>query len=67
VARGDPTQKITGVSVSGDTINDMIEQLAIIAAEVKKVQGEAGTEGKLGVQAAASRDVERKVAIYLCL
>jgi osomolarity two-component system sensor histidine kinase NIK1 len=43
VARGDLTQKITGVSVSGEmlslvnTINDMIDQLAIFAAEVKKV------------------------------
>ena len=51
------TQKITGVSVSGEmlslvnTINDMIDQLAIFAAEVKKVAREVGTEGKLGVQA----------------
>jgi osomolarity two-component system sensor histidine kinase NIK1 len=57
VARGDLTQKITGVSVSGEmlnlvnTINDMIDQLAIFAAEVKKVAREVGTEGKLGVQA----------------
>jgi osomolarity two-component system sensor histidine kinase NIK1 len=54
VARGDLTQKITGVSVSGEmlslvnTINDMIDQLAIFAAEVKKVAREVG---KLGVQA----------------
>ncbi|KIL58310.1 hypothetical protein M378DRAFT_15628 [Amanita muscaria Koide BX008] len=57
VARGDLTQKITGVSVSGEmlelvnTINDMTDQLAIFAAEVKKVAREVGTEGKLGVQA----------------
>lgn len=57
VARGDLAQKITGVSVSGEmlslvnTINDMIDQLAIFAAEVKKVAREVGTEGKLGVQA----------------
>ncbi|KAF8809613.1 hypothetical protein BYT27DRAFT_7254345 [Phlegmacium glaucopus] len=43
VARGDLTQRITGVSVSGEmlslvnTINDMIDQSAIFAAEVKKV------------------------------
>jgi len=29
----------------------MIDQLAIFAAEVKKVAREVGTEGKLGVQA----------------
>ena len=34
-----------------NTINDMIDQLAIFAAEVKKVTREVGTEGKLGVQA----------------
>ncbi|KAF9448757.1 hypothetical protein P691DRAFT_668846 [Macrolepiota fuliginosa MF-IS2] len=57
VAKGDLTQKIRGVSVSGEmlnlvnTINDMIDQLAIFAAEVKKVAREVGTEGKLGVQA----------------
>lgn len=51
------TQKVTGVPVSGEilalvnTINDMIDQLAIFAAEVKKVAREVGTEGKLGVQA----------------
>jgi len=33
------------------TINDMIDQLAIFADEVKKVAREVGTEGKLGVQA----------------
>ena len=57
VARGDLTQKIQGMSVAGEmlelvnTINDMIDQLAIFAAEVKKVAREVGTEGKLGVQA----------------
>jgi osomolarity two-component system, sensor histidine kinase NIK1 len=58
VARGDLTQKIIGVTViSGEmlslvnTINDMIDQLAIFADEVKKVAREVGTEGKLGVQA----------------
>lgn len=34
-----------------NTINDMIDQLAIFASEVKKVAREVGTEGKLGVQA----------------
>ncbi|OCH85136.1 hypothetical protein OBBRIDRAFT_860458, partial [Obba rivulosa] len=57
VARGDLTQKVTGVSVSGEildlvyTINRMIDQLAIFAAEVSKVAREVGTEGKLGGQA----------------
>jgi osomolarity two-component system sensor histidine kinase NIK1 len=43
------TQKVVGVKVSGEildlvnTINNMIDQLAIFAA--------VGTEGKLGVQA----------------
>jgi osomolarity two-component system sensor histidine kinase NIK1 len=46
-----------GVSVSGEmlnlvnTINDMIDQLAIFAKEVKKVAREVGMEGKWGVQA----------------
>ncbi|CAL1702932.1 unnamed protein product [Somion occarium] len=57
VARGDLTQKVVGVSVSGEmldlvnTINRMIDQLATFAAEVKKVAREVGTEGKLGGQA----------------
>jgi osomolarity two-component system, sensor histidine kinase NIK1 len=34
-----------------NVINDMIDQLAIFAAEVKKVAREVGTEGMLGVQA----------------
>ena len=51
------TQKITGVSVQGEilnlvnTINGMIDQLAMFSAEVTKVAREVGTEGKLGVQA----------------
>ncbi|KAK0198025.1 two-component histidine kinase Le.nik1-like protein [Armillaria mellea] len=54
VAHGDLTQKIIGVSVSGEmlqlveTINKMIDQLDIFAVEVKKVAREVGTEGKLG-------------------
>lgn len=57
VARGDLTKKITGVSVQGEildlvnTINGMIDQLALFATEVTKVAREVGTEGKLGVQA----------------
>ncbi|KAJ7599415.1 hypothetical protein C8J56DRAFT_1000597 [Mycena floridula] len=57
VARGDLTQKITGVSVSGEmldlvnTINDMIDQLHIFAHEVIKVAKEVGTQGVLGGQA----------------
>ncbi|KAK1216934.1 histidine kinase osmosensor [Marasmius sp. AFHP31] len=56
VAWGDLTQKIVGVSVSGEmlnlvnTINDMIDQLSIFAVEVKKATREVGTEEKLGVQ-----------------
>jgi osomolarity two-component system sensor histidine kinase NIK1 len=51
------TQKVVGVKVSGEildlvnTINNMIDQLAIFAAEVTRVAREVGTEGKLGVQA----------------
>ncbi|KAG7442614.1 uncharacterized protein BT62DRAFT_905400 [Guyanagaster necrorhizus] len=54
VAHGDLTQKIVGLSVSGEmlelveTINRMIVQLNIFAVEVKKVAREVGTEGKLG-------------------
>lgn len=57
VAQGDLTQKIKGVSVQGEildlvnTINGMIDQLAMFSAEVTKVAREVGTEGKLGVQA----------------
>ena len=52
VARGNLTQKVEGVSVSGEmldlvnTINDMIDQLDIFASEVKKVAREVGTAGK---------------------
>ena len=48
MALGDLTQKITGVSISGEmlslvnTINDIIDQLAVFAAEVKKVAREVG-------------------------
>jgi osomolarity two-component system sensor histidine kinase NIK1 len=51
------TQKVVGVKVSGEildlvySINNMIDQLAIFAAEVTRVAREVGTEGKLGVQA----------------
>jgi len=57
VANGDLTRKVEGVPVSGEmldlvnTINGMISQLAIFAAEVTRVAREVGTEGKLGVQA----------------
>lgn len=34
-----------------NTIDGMIDQLAVFAREVKKVAREVGTEGKLGVQA----------------
>lgn len=57
MSKGNLAQKVTGVAVSGEmlslvnTINDMIDQLAMFAAEVKKVAREVGTEGKLGVQA----------------
>ncbi|KAG8872053.1 hypothetical protein FRB97_008065 [Tulasnella sp. 331] len=57
VARGDLTQKCIGIPVSGEildlvnTINVMIDQLAVFANEVMKVAREVGTEGKLGVQA----------------
>jgi osomolarity two-component system sensor histidine kinase NIK1 len=51
VARGDLTQKIIGVRLSGEmlnlvnTINDMIDQLAIFADEIKNVAREVGKEG----------------------
>ena len=57
VAGGDLTQKIKGLSVAGEilslvnTINDMIDQLAVFASEVKKVALEVGTKGNMGVQA----------------
>ena len=57
VARRYLTKKVMGVSVQGEildlvnTIINMIDQLALFAAEVTKVAREVGTEGKLGVQA----------------
>lgn len=57
MARGDLSRKCVGVSFSGEilelvnTIDGMIDQLTVFAAEVKKVAREVGTEGKLGVQA----------------
>jgi osomolarity two-component system, sensor histidine kinase NIK1 len=57
VAAGDLTRRVEGLEVSGEmldlvnTINTMIFQLGIFAAEVTRVAREVGTEGKLGVQA----------------
>ena len=57
VARGDLTQKITGVAVSREildlvnTINSVIDQSAIFADEVKRVAREVGTQSKLDCQA----------------
>jgi methyl-accepting chemotaxis protein len=56
VANGDLNQKIT-VEVQGEilqlkeTINKMVDNLNIFAAEVTRVAKEVGTEGKLGGQA----------------
>ncbi|CAG8560821.1 14354_t:CDS:10 [Acaulospora morrowiae] len=56
VARGDLSRKVT-VSVRGEilelkvTINTMVEQLRMFAAEVTRVAREVGTEGILGGQA----------------
>ena len=56
VARGDLSRKIT-VDVKGEilelknTINTMVDQLRVFAAEVTRVAREVGTEGKLGGQA----------------
>src|SRR5262249_55607112 len=56
IARGDLSRKIT-VDVKGEilqlkeTINTMVDQLSGFAAEVTRVAGEVGTEGKLGGQA----------------
>jgi osomolarity two-component system sensor histidine kinase NIK1 len=56
VARGDLTQKITGISVSDgmlnlfNIINDMIDRLAIFDKEFKRVAPKVGTKGKLRVQ-----------------
>src|SRR5205085_2667070 len=55
VAKGDLSRKIT-VDVRGEilllkeTINTMVDQLNSFAAEVTRVAGEVGTEGKLGDQ-----------------
>ena len=56
IAHGDLSRKIT-VDVKGEilqlkeTINTMVDQLSAFAAEVTRVAGEVGTEGKLGGQA----------------
>ncbi|MFC1782888.1 HAMP domain-containing protein, partial [Planctomycetota bacterium] len=56
IANGDLSQKIT-VEASGEiadlkeTLNNMVGSLNIFAAEVTRVAGEVGTEGKLGGQA----------------
>ncbi len=56
VAKGDLSQKIT-VDARGEilelksTINTMVDQLSLFAAEVTRVAKEVGTEGKLGGQA----------------
>src|SRR5205823_1388246 len=61
VAEGDLSQKmsltIEGRPVRGEylrigkTVNAMVEQLSSFAAEVTRVAGEVGTEGRLGGQA----------------
>ena len=56
VARGDLT-KTVNADVQGEildlkiTVNDMVSQLTVFAAEVTRVSLEVGTEGKLGGQA----------------
>ncbi|KAF1800410.1 hypothetical protein FB192DRAFT_1283970 [Mucor lusitanicus] len=56
VANGDLSKKIE-VETRGeildlkDTVNDMVDQLRVFAAEVTRVAKEVGTEGKLGGQA----------------
>ncbi len=56
VAQGDLSQKIT-VDARGEiaelknTVNTMVDQLSAFAAEVTRVAGEVGSEGKLGGQA----------------
>jgi osomolarity two-component system sensor histidine kinase NIK1 len=56
VARGDLT-KTVNANVQGEildlkiTVNDMVAQLTVFAAEVTRVSLEVGTEGKLGGQA----------------
>ncbi|KAI9490737.1 hypothetical protein BDB00DRAFT_768316 [Zychaea mexicana] len=57
VAKGDLSRKIV-VEVQGeilelkDTVNSMVDQLRVFAAEVTRVAREVGTEGMLGGQAA---------------
>ncbi|GAB1522101.1 histidine kinase osmosensor [Rhizoctonia solani] len=57
VSVGDLTTKVEGIDVAGEildlvnTINGMVDQLAVFAAEVTRVAREVGTEGRLGVQA----------------
>lgn len=57
MARGDLTQKITGLRVFGEilqlvtTINSMIDDLDSFARGVMRVAKEVGTDGKLGGQA----------------
>ncbi|KAI7880908.1 hypothetical protein K492DRAFT_236965 [Lichtheimia hyalospora FSU 10163] len=56
VAKGDLSRKIV-VEVQGeilelkDTVNSMVDQLRVFAAEVTRVARQVGTEGKLGGQA----------------
>lgn len=56
VARGDLT-KTVNADVQGEildlkiTVNEMVAQLTVFAAEVTRVSLEVGTEGKLGGQA----------------
>ncbi|CDH53201.1 gaf sensor hybrid histidine kinase [Lichtheimia corymbifera JMRC:FSU:9682] len=56
VAKGDLSRKIV-VEVQGEilqlknTVNSMVDQLRVFAAEVTRVAREVGTEGKLGGQA----------------
>lgn len=67
VARGDLTQKIVGVRVSGEilqlvtTINSMIDDLDSFARGVMRVAKEVGTDGKLGGQA----DTDKLVGTWL--
>jgi signal transduction histidine kinase/HAMP domain-containing protein/ActR/RegA family two-component response regulator len=56
VAQGDLSQKITAdaqgeIAELKNTVNTMVDQLSAFAAEVTRVAGEVGTDGKLGGQA----------------
>ena len=56
VANGDLSKKIEveargEISDLKNTVNDMVDQLSVFAAEVTRVSKEVGTEGKLGGQA----------------